>query len=104
RAKLALDIFAARIHQYIGSYAAKMGGVDAIIFTAGVGENSETIRERILTGLEFMGVYCDHKLNKSNDGEGFINYLHSPFKVMVILSNDEFIIDSDNLRYFFIIK
>src|SRR5699024_12858002 len=53
RAKLALDIFAARIHQYIGSYAANMGGVDAIIFTAGVGENSETIRERILTGLEF---------------------------------------------------
>jgi len=104
RAKLALDIFAARIHQYIGSYAAKMGGVDAIIFTAGVGENSETIRERILTGLEFMGVYWDHKLNKSNDGEGFINYPHSPVKVMVIPTNEEVMIARDALKYFDTIK
>ena len=48
-----------RIHKYIGSYAANMNGVDAIIFTAGIGENSAPIRERILRGLEFMGVYWD---------------------------------------------
>src|SRR5699024_2105352 len=63
RAILALEIFAARIHQYIGSYAARMAGVDAIIFTAGVGENSDIVREKILSGLEFMGVYWDPKLN-----------------------------------------
>lgn len=99
RAKLALDIFAARIHQYIGSYAAKMGGVDAIIFTAGVGENSDTIRGKILTGLEFMGVYWDPALNKACDGEGFLNYPHSPVKVMVIPTDEEVMIARDTMKY-----
>src|SRR5690625_1549787 len=57
RAELALEVFAGRIHSYLGSYAAKMSGVDAIVFTAGVGENSDTVREKVLNGLEFMGVY-----------------------------------------------
>src|SRR5699024_3175969 len=69
RAILALDILASRNNVYIGYYAAIVAGVDASVFTAGAGKNSETIRERILRRLEFMGVYCDHKLNKSNDGE-----------------------------------
>lgn len=99
RAKLALDIFAARIHQYIGSYAARMGGVDAIIFTAGVGENSETVRGKILTGLEFMGVYWDPVLNKSCSGEGFLNYPHSPVKVMVIPTDEEVMIARDTIKY-----
>ena len=60
---LRLDVFADRIHKYIGSYAARMGGVDAIIFTAGIGENSDVIREKVLEGLEFMGVYFDPDLN-----------------------------------------
>lgn len=64
RAELALDIFASRIHKYIGSYAARMHGVDVIVFTAGVGENSSPIRAKILEGLEFMGVYWD--LRKMN--------------------------------------
>ena len=59
RAEFALEVFANRIHKYIGSYAARMYGVDAIIFTAGIGENSDIIRERVLKGLEFMGVYWD---------------------------------------------
>ena len=63
RAQLALDVFADRIHKYIGSYAARMGGVDAIIFTAGIGENSDVIREKVMQGLEFMGVYFDPDLN-----------------------------------------
>ena len=50
RAQLALDVFADRIHKYIGSYAARMGGVDAIIFTAGIGENSDVIREKVIEG------------------------------------------------------
>jgi acetate kinase len=61
RAELALEVFSSSIHKYMGSYAARMGGVDAIIFTAGVGENSALIREKVLNSLEFMGVYLDKK-------------------------------------------
>ena len=98
RAKLALGVFADRIHKYIGSYAARMHGVDAIIFTAGVGENSITIRERVLTGLEFMGVYWDPSLNDVRGKEAFINYPHSPVKVIVIPTNEEVMIARDALR------
>ncbi|MFD1851880.1 acetate kinase [Oceanobacillus bengalensis] len=98
RAQLALDVFAGRIHKYIGSYAAKMSGVDAIIFTAGVGENSITMRERILKGLEFMGVYWDPKRNNVRGKEQFINYPHSPVKVIVIPTNEEVMIARDTVR------
>ena len=99
RAELALDVFGGRIHKYLGSYAAKMNGVDAIIFTAGVGENSTTIREKILNGLEFMGVYWDPKLNEAVHGEEqFINYPHSPVKVIVIPTNEEVMIARDTVR------
>ncbi|WP_337019595.1 acetate kinase [Oceanobacillus massiliensis] len=98
RAELALDVFAGRIHKYIGSYAAKMNGVDAIIFTAGVGENSISIREKILTGLEFMGIYWDPKLNHVRGKEQFINYPHSPVKVIIIPTNEEVMIARDTVR------
>ncbi|SHF79156.1 acetate kinase [Ornithinibacillus halophilus] len=98
RAELALDVFAGRIHKYIGSYAARMSGVDAIIFTAGVGENSISIRERVLTGLEFMGIYWDPKLNETRGKEAFINYPHSPVKVIVIPTNEEVMIARDTVR------
>lgn len=98
RAALALTVFAERIHKYLGSYAAKMSGVDAIIFTAGVGENSDTIREKILTGLEFMGVYWDPKRNDVRGKEQFINYPHSPVKVIVIPTNEEVMIARDTIR------
>ena len=96
RAELALEVFASRIHKYIGSYAARMSGVDAIIFTAGIGENSDVIRARVLRGLEFMGVYWDPSLNSLRTGEErFINYPHSPVKVMVIPTNEEIMIARD---------
>lgn len=98
RAELALDIFAGRIHKYIGSYAAKMAGVDAIIFTAGIGENSDAIRARILTGLEFMGIYWDPTLNQIRGTEAFITYPHSPVKVLVIPTNEELMIARDVVR------
>lgn len=98
RAQLALDVFANRIHKYIGSYAARMNGVDAIIFTAGIGENSEVIREKVLKGLQFMGVYMDPDLNKINGKETFINYPHSPVKVIVIPTNEEIMIARDTVR------
>ncbi|MBM7572862.1 acetate/propionate family kinase [Aquibacillus albus] len=98
RAELALEVFANRIHKYIGSYAARMHGIDAIIFTAGVGENSTTIRERVLKGLEFMGVYWDPSLNNIRGKETFINYPHSPVKVIVIPTNEEVMIARDTIR------
>jgi acetate kinase len=98
RAELALEVFASRIHKYIGSYAARMHGVDAIIFTAGIGENSDTIRARVLTGLEFMGVYWDPVLNKVRGKETFISYPHSPVKVIVIPTNEEVMIARDVMR------
>lgn len=98
RAKLALEVFADRIHKYIGSYAARMCGVDAIIFTAGIGENSDVVRERVLRGLEFMGVYWDPALNKVRGKEAFINYPHSPVKVLIIPTNEEVMIARDVVR------
>ncbi|GIN74733.1 acetate kinase [Bacillus sp. J14TS2] len=98
RAELALDIFADRIHKYLGSYAARMSGVDAIIFTAGIGENSATIRAKVLNGLEFMGVYWDPNLNNVRGQELFVNYPHSPVKVIVIPTNEEIMIAKDVVR------
>jgi acetate kinase len=99
RAELALNVFAGRIHKYIGSYAAKMSGVDAVIFTAGVGENSDTIRSKVLNGLEFMGIYWDPVLNHAARGkEQFISYPHSPVKVIVIPTNEEVMIARDTIR------
>ncbi|MGB5946445.1 acetate kinase [Paenisporosarcina sp.] len=98
RAQLALDVFASRIHKYIGSYAARMNGVDAIIFTAGIGENSDVIRAKVLAGLQFMGVYMDPDLNKIRGKEAFISYPHSPVKVIVIPTNEEVMIARDTVR------
>ncbi|KMK74535.1 acetate kinase [Alkalihalobacillus pseudalcaliphilus] len=98
RAELALEVFTSRIHKYIGSYAASMKGVDAIIFTAGIGENSDVIRERVLEGLEYMGVYWDPSLNKVRGKEAFLNYPHSPVKVIIIPTNEEVMIARDTIR------
>ncbi|WP_459499112.1 acetate kinase [Bacillus sp. C1] len=98
RAEVALDVFVSRIHKYIGSYSARMKGVDAIIFTAGVGENSAIIRERVLEGLEFMGVYFDAKRNNVFGEEAFISFPHSPVKIIVIPTDEEVMIARDVLR------
>ena len=100
RAQLALDVFAARIHKYIGSYATRMHGVDVIIFTAGVGENSDVVRAKVLEGLEFMGVYWDSKKNETVRGEeAFLNYPHSPVKVIVIPTDEEVMIARDVMTF-----
>lgn len=98
RAQLALNVFADRIHKYIGSYAARMGGVDAIIFTAGIGENSDVIREKVMEGLEFMGVYFDPDLNDIRGEEMYISHPYSPVKVLVIPTNEEVMLARDTMR------
>ncbi len=64
-AQLAIEIFAYRVRKYIGSYAAAMGGLDAVVFTGGIGENSSSMRRRICDGLEFMGLRLDHDRNQA---------------------------------------
>src|SRR5690606_23293175 len=64
-AALALDVWAHRIRHYIGAYAAQLGGLDAIVFTAGIGENNPALRARALAGIEFLGVTVDPALNES---------------------------------------
>ena len=98
RAEIALQVFASRIHEVIGSYAARMHGVDAIIFTAGIGENSTTVRARVLKGLEFMGIYWDPSANNVRGKEAFISYPHSPVKVIVIPTDEEVMIARDTYR------
>ena len=72
--------------------------MDAIIFTAGIGENSPSMRERILKGLEFMGVYFDPSSNHVRGEEAFITYDHSPVKALVIPTNEEVMIARDVVR------
>jgi acetate kinase len=98
RAKLAIDIFIERIKSYIGAYTTKMCGVDAIVFTAGIGEHSSMVRARVMSGLEFMGVYADPKKNQINGREMCISALHSPVKVLVVPTNEEVMIARDTLR------
>jgi len=98
RSKLALTIFGYRVRKYIGAYAAAMGGLDAVIFTAGIGENAVQIREEICTDLEFMGIEFDSDKNRSEETEKFINTENSKVKILVIPTNEELLIARDTLE------
>ncbi len=95
RAKLAFDVFCYRVKKYIGAYAAIMGGVDAIVFTAGIGENSPDVRKSVCEGLEFLGIKIDDTKNNSPEREKIITTDDSPVKVLVIPTNEELVIALD---------
>lgn len=95
RAELALNMFKNKVIQYIGAYTAVMGGVDAIVFTAGVGENSEPIRKRIVTELGFLGIKLDEEKNKVMGEIETISTEDSKVKVLVIPTNEELMIGRD---------
>lgn len=97
RSNIALDMFVYRVKQYIGSYAAIMGGVDAIVFTAGVGENSVEMRESILEEFDFLGVDFDKDKNKVRGKFAEITKEGSKVKVFVIPTNEELMIAKDTL-------
>ncbi len=97
RARLAIDMFAYRVKKYIGSYAAAMGGVDCIAFTGGIGEHVSVVREKVLEGLEFLGVTFDKA--KNNDPKGDIVELSTgKTKVYIIPTNEELVIARETLR------
>ena len=89
RAQLALDMFSYQGSKIVGSYAAAMGGVDVIVFTAGIGENTDTIREAIIKPLEFMGAKIDPAKNNGTRCEAVISADDSKVKIVVIPTNEE---------------
>ena len=98
RAILAMKMYTYRIKKYIGSYTAAMGGVDAIIFTAGVGEHQADVRESSLEGLDFLGIKIDKAVNNKNNGdEGIISTPDSKVQVAVIPTDEELLVASDTL-------
>jgi len=95
RAQLALDLIAYRAKKYIGSYYAILGGLDGLVFTAGIGENSSYIRKSVCQGLEHLGIFIDDERNKVRRKEAFISSDQSRVSVMVIPTNEELVIARD---------
>ena len=95
RAQLALDKFMYEVKKDIGAYAAAMGGVDAIVFTAGVGENGPELREEVVSGLEYMGVKIDHEKNQTRGKEADVAADDSKVRIFVIPTNEELMIAQD---------
>jgi len=89
-AALAYDMYAYKIRKYIGSYTAVMNGLDAIVFTAGVGENDSLTRKLVSSNLEYLGIHFDeNKNNESAKGIREINTTDSPVKILIIPTNEE---------------
>ena len=97
RAQLALDMFSYQGSKIVGSYAAAMGGVDVIVFTAGIGENTDTVREAIIKPLEFMGAKLDPAKNKGTRTEAVISSDDSKVKIVVIPPNEELAIAQETM-------
>ncbi len=98
-AELAGDMQRYEVRKYIGSYAAAMGGVDAVLFTGGIGENSALAREEACNGLEFMGIKLDKEANERlNHGEGRISAPDSKVEVWIVPTNEELLIARDTME------
>ncbi len=95
KSQYAFEIFCYRIRKYIGAYAAAMGGIDAVIFTGGIGENSPDVRLESCAGLEFLGIRIDEAANTSSEKEKFISPADSRTHVLVIPTNEELVIALD---------
>src|SRR5690606_4513628 len=95
-AQLALRTYAYRVRKYIGAYAAAMDGLDAIVFTGGIGENSAELRRRICERLEFLGLYLDDERNRAPELDNFaaaqIHSSDSRVRVIVTRTNEQYMI------------
>lgn len=102
RAQLAIDIFVSRIQKYIGSYIATMNGVDAIVFTAGIGENSSSIRQEIIKGISWFGMALDEEKNDTrkaaiiSDDQSNVTVLNIPTNEEVEIARDVDRIDKES--------
>ena len=97
-AKLALDVYNYRVKKYIGAYMAAMNGADAIIFTAGLGENSDFVREAICRDMDFLGIKIDTQKNKVRSKLTDISAEGSRVKVLIVPTNEELMIARDTMR------
>ncbi len=95
RARLAFEVFTYRIKKYIGAYAAAMGGLDALVFTGGIGENSPMVRKEVCEDLDFLGLELDEKRNENAEGEAVLSTENSKVKVLKIPTNEELVIALD---------
>ncbi len=99
RAGLALDVFSYNVKKYIGAYAAALNGVDLVIFTGGIGENDQPIREAVCEDMDFFGIRIDKQLNASIKGKDtVISTADARTKVMVISTDEELVIAMDTVR------
>ena len=99
RAKLALDMYTYRIRKYIGAYATAMGGIDILVFTGGVGENSKVVRLNVCTDLDFIGIQMDIEKNDTRGKEAKICSNKSRVKVLVVPTNEELVIAQDTMKF-----
>ncbi|MDD5602885.1 MAG: acetate kinase [Eubacteriales bacterium] len=97
RAKLAIEIFCYRVRKYIGEYAAVLGGMDAVVFTAGIGENNVMIREKTMKGLEFLGAVIDPVKNEAKGVETDISADNATIRTLIIPTNEELAIARETL-------
>ena len=95
KAKYAFDVFTYRIKKYVGAYAAAMGGLDALVFTGGIGENSVLVRKDVCTNMEFLGIKFDGSANQNVKGECSISNPDSKVNVLRIPTNEELVIALD---------
>ena len=98
-AKTAFDMFIKRVTDYIGSYLVTLGGADAIVFTAGIGENGSLIRKAILDRLAFLGIEVDEEANSTRGKEILVSTEDSKIKAYVIPTNEEIMIARDTLAF-----
>jgi len=93
RAKIAFDVFTYRIKKYIGAYAAAMGGIDALVFTGGIGENSSLVRSAVCEGMEFLGIEIDEEKNRAKENN--LSKESSKVRILRIPTNEELVIAKD---------
>ncbi len=89
RAQLALSIQDYQIKKYIGAYAAAMGGLDAVVFAGGIGENSAVLRQNVCSDMAFLGMSIDNDLNNSHGADRIISTADSRVKTLVVATNEE---------------
>jgi acetate kinase len=89
---LALEVYVSSIRHYLGAYIVELGGVDAIVFTGGIGENGSDIRTQVCAGLEELGIQLDADLNNSASGETKINTADSRTSIWVVPTNEEIVV------------
>ncbi len=99
RAKLALEVFAHNVKKYIGAYTAVLNGVDLVIFTGGIGENDQPVRQAVCTDMEYLGIKLDKEINsRTRSTDAMLSTPDSRTKVMAITTDEELVIAMDTVR------